>query len=252
MQFSPARSLRRCADLALIALLVAVGTGAACSDDTKEASRSEAMSLTNDSAAGGGAVNPAVESAVLAYRVDTPITEVGFERWSAASADLARMPDSSIAFVRRLDGAAAGESRSNPIDAAVARLDGDPAAREIIARHGLTPRDYVLTTIALYQAQVATERAPEFGAYQPPPANVAFVRARPEAARAARQYWEDDARVVNGLRTSGDRRSDRGVSGAAREGRVGDAKVSDRRSDGRKSDKKKSDKKKSDKKKSDK
>ena len=128
--------------------------------------------------ADGARVRDAVDYALDAQR---------FERFQAATRNLARLPDDRSAFVRRTGGYQVDDP--NDIEQAVRRIEGDSDARRLITGAGLTVRDFVLTTLALGQALAAADAAAGPIRFRNvPAANAEFLRAhRAEVERLHRE-----------------------------------------------------------------
>ena len=140
----------------LAASLVAA---AACSRDARSDARADTLSqpAADSAAVAAGEAAPAARASLPASVRDYEVTDERYRQWVAAQRALDALPD--LPPPPRLD---AWRVTQADIDRAVSYLEGEPRARQAIARAGLTPRDYVLTTVALDQALVVASgsRAP--------------------------------------------------------------------------------------------
>lgn len=93
----------------------------------------------------------------LARRVaDYRLTPERVSQWSQAQRRLDAVARTDTLFLRRTDAELRTRRFADPVDHAIARLESDPAARRAIEDAGLTPREYVYTMLAVYQAQRAS------------------------------------------------------------------------------------------------
>jgi hypothetical protein len=102
---------------------------------------------------GGTASGDAAVGEVAA--LDYEVTPDRYQRWVAAQKALDATPN--LPAPPKIDPMRFGEPE---IRRAVEYLEGDPRARAALARAGISARDYVLTTVALDQALVATAAPP--------------------------------------------------------------------------------------------
>lgn len=140
----------RCARRTLLgAALIAA---AACSRDARSDTRSDtaAANRAADTALpAGGDVSTGTRATLPPSVRDYEVTDERYRQWVAAQRALDALPD--LPPPPRLD---TWRVTQGDIDRAVGYLEGQPRAREALARAGLSARDYVLTTVALDQALV--------------------------------------------------------------------------------------------------
>jgi hypothetical protein len=103
---------------------------------------------------GGGTASGDAATAEVAA-LDYEVTPDRYQRWVAAQRALDATPN--LPAPPKIDPMRLDEFE---IRRAVAYLESDPRARAALARAGITARDYVLTTVALDQALVATVATP--------------------------------------------------------------------------------------------
>jgi hypothetical protein len=130
---------------------------------------------------GGAAAGDAAEAEVAA--LDYEVTPDRYQRWVGAQQALDAIPGlpapPKIAPMRLEEQA---------VRRAVEYLEGDARARAALARAGISARDYVLTTVALDQALVATSAPSAAPSAGPPVAGspAAASRSRPSAPSRTR------------------------------------------------------------------
>lgn len=111
--------------------------------------------------------------------IDYELTRERFDRWRAANESLRGVPAAPVG--ERLD---VRNATDEEVDRVVDYFEDHDEARRAIEAAGLSPKDYVLTTLAVEQAALR-ERGARFGGA--PEANVPFVAERRAHVDRARE-----------------------------------------------------------------
>lgn len=136
------------------------------------------------------------------FLVDEQITSEKYNKWAQAQQNLDRTAtDADI--VSAEDRLGIRRATRGAVDSAITRLEQNERNRQAIESAGLSVRDYVLTSLALSQAFVASSGARQTTVQGIPPENVELVRAN----RAAFERFRTSRfRVVDDRDTDSDRR----------------------------------------------
>lgn len=167
---------RRQAAAACLAL-AALGIFAGCAAEAKKdvVALPDTTLLTTGAAAVASRLDDTTEYPGLDYE----LTRERFDRWQAASQALVGVPVAPVA--ERLDVRTATDS---DVDRVTDYLEDHAEARHAIEGAGMSPKDYVRTTLAVAQA-AARERGVRFR--QQPQGNVTIVAARRNEVERSRQ-----------------------------------------------------------------
>lgn len=150
---------RRPARLALLAALIVLPMAtAACGDDARERTVADGTVETPALMSPDSLRVALTRDGPLARRVaEYRLTPERVSRWSDAENRLDVATRGDTVLLRAADHRALADRRSDPVDYAIARLEASAPARRAIEDAGLSPRDFVFTTLAMYQAQLASE-----------------------------------------------------------------------------------------------
>lgn len=137
------------------------------------------------------------------FLVDEQITSEKYNKWAQAQQNLDRTAtDADI--ISAEDRLGIRRATRGAVDSAVVRLEQNERSRQAIESAGLSVKDYVLTSLALSQAFVASNGTRRTTAVEGiPPENVALVRAN---SAAFERFRSSRFRVVDDRDTDSDRR----------------------------------------------
>jgi hypothetical protein len=159
------------------AAVLALALAAACSNgerDQSPAAQVSAGAATDDIVSAGSTARQ-----IAGYR----LTNDRVERWFVAQENVDALVASDPTIENAL-GASRGWSRGGrAVDAAAERLAAEPRIREAIEAAGLTPRDFVMTALALHQALLAAGPGAPAELRRLAARNVRFVSANADVLR---------------------------------------------------------------------
>jgi hypothetical protein len=108
------------------------------------------------------------------HRLSMPL----LERYAQAARNLQQLEQTDPEVRRRMD--AMGDQEAQSIDEVTRAIEADPQIRQAIERAGMNVRDYMLTSVALMQAMMASDFQRQGFIQELPPEvsadNVQFVR----------------------------------------------------------------------------
>lgn len=150
-----ARATRRVGGRVLHPLVLVAVVATACGDrgpDDRGLARRESVAADGDSLV-TTAVGGALGHDVTFRRVDYAMTDARYARWSVAQRNLERAAVREPSVLARVQTRASVRHIAEAdIERAVVRLESDPTARRAVEAAGMSPREFVLATLALAQS----------------------------------------------------------------------------------------------------